>query len=861
MSEGVVRSLGIGRFLDWGALDASGVVGGILICWDNMTLNVLEMEVGQFSISCRFRNVEDGFVWMFTRVYGPFSREERGWLWEELGAIRSLWNDPWCLGGDFNVILSQRKRSRQGRLTGAMRRFAQIVDELELLDLPMQGGLGTVVRGNASFRLATKLKELKQRIKVWNRDVFGRLEVNRNSALQQAELWDGVESERSLSEGETELKKEAKETYKKWVLLEETHWRQLSRELWLKEGDKNTCFFHRMTNGHRRNNSLDRIKINRVWLTEEQEVREEVVNAFQQLLLEEQGWRADIEGLHLHRLNFQEAENLEVPFSEEEIHSALLELNGDKATGPDGFTVAFWQACWDFVKEKILELFKEFCDQRSFAKSLNTTFLVLISKKGGAEDLGDFLPISILGGLYKLLAKVLANRLKKVLGKVVSEDQSAFVKGRQIFDVSLIANEVLHKMGFGFRWMEWIWRCISTAKFSVLVNGVPAGFFSNTKGLRQGDPLSPYLFVLGMEVLSALLRRPADGGFISGSRKDNLTFLSWTLAWFEATSGLRINLAKSELIPVGEVEEIEEMAVELGYCSKKAGKITKRLSLGRGSLERKVHLINWEVVCAQKEKGGLGLRKIILLNKALLGKWVWRFAIEKDNLWKKVLLVKYGHEGFGWRTNEVRGTYGVGVWKEILKEACWCWDNFQFKVGKGTKIKFWTDHWCDNAALSQIFPQLFTLAVQRNATVNEVWHSSYGQGVVRVLWEIILALFGVLWVFPETVKEAVLEKQSYMLIGRHDIEKLMRCDPASACLPNPFGQPNMESNASDVDVEVEMELCDLLLSLRPIKQENLIRDDNKLILLASLSDSLEYVADSIERQVFISDCSHEFMLE
>ena len=144
-------------------------------------------------------------------------------------------------------------------------------------------------------------------------------------------------------------------------------------------------------------------------------------------------------------------------------------------------------------------------------------------------------------------------------------------------------------------------------------------------------------------------------------------------------------------------------------------------------MERKVHLINWEVVCTQKDKGGLGLRKIILLNMALLGKWVWRFAIEKDNPWKKVLLVKYGQEGFGWRTNEVRGTYGVGVWKEILKEACWCWDNFQFKVSKGTKIKFWTDHWCGNATLSQIFPQLFTLAVHRNAAVNEVWDSSFGQ--------------------------------------------------------------------------------------------------------------------------------------
>ncbi|KAG7992874.1 hypothetical protein I3843_02G149600 [Carya illinoinensis] len=93
--------------------------------------------------------------------------------------------------------------------------------------------------------------------------------------------------------------------------------------------------------------------------------------------------------------------------------------------------------------------------------------------------------------------------------------------------------------------------------------------------------------------------------------------------------------------------------------------------------------------------------------------------------------------------------------------------------------------------------------------------------------------------------EAVLEKQSYMLIGRYDIEKLMRLDPASSCLPNSLGQSNMDSNAGSV--EVELELSNLLLALRPIKQENLIRDDNKLILLASLSDSLEYVADLIER--------------
>ena len=92
-----------------------------------------------------------------------------------------------------------------------------------------------------------------------------------------------------------------------------------------------------------------------------------------------------------------------------------MEMNGDKAPGPDGFSLFFWQRCWDFVKEEILQMFKEIYDKNSFLKSLNNTFLVLIPKKGGAEDLGDFRPISLLGGLYKLLAKVLANRLKKVI--------------------------------------------------------------------------------------------------------------------------------------------------------------------------------------------------------------------------------------------------------------------------------------------------------------------------------------------------------------------------------------------------------------------------------------------------------------
>ena len=144
-----------------------------------------------------------------------------------------------------------------------------------------------------------------------------------------------------------------------------------------------------------------------------------------------------------------------------------------------------------------------------------------------------------------------------------------------------------------------MWSCISTVKYSVLVNGVPAGFFSSTKGLRQGDPLSPFLFVMGMEVLSVLITRAVEGGFIHGCRiwrgreqavnithllfaddtivfceakKEALLHLSWILFWFEAASGLKINLDKSMVIPVGEVEGVLEMAAEIGcrvgpaYC-------------------------------------------------------------------------------------------------------------------------------------------------------------------------------------------------------------------------------------------------------------------------------------------------------
>ena len=151
--------------------------------------------------------------------------------------------------------------------------------------------------------------------------------------------------------------------------------------------------------------------------------------------------------------------------------------------------------------------------------------------------------------------------------------------------------KVMCRMGFGGKWVGWIKWCISTASFSVLLIGNPIGFFNSSRGLRQGDLLSPYLFILGMEVFSSLIHRAAAGGYLSGfslrgkdgvigqvthplfaddilvfckESENQMASMSCILVWFEALSGLRINLDKSSILHVGKVDNINRLALELG---------------------------------------------------------------------------------------------------------------------------------------------------------------------------------------------------------------------------------------------------------------------------------------------------------
>ncbi|RVW51403.1 hypothetical protein CK203_097169 [Vitis vinifera] len=247
--------------------------------------------------------VEDG------GVYGPTVKVEREDFLSELGAIRGLWNEPWCVAGDFNMIRFPFERSRGGRLSPTMRRFSEVVEDLELRDLSLQGGLFTWSEGGIQVVLARLVFDHSPILldgggmrrgptpfrfeNMWLKEegfeeVFGQIDSKKHKAWHLMDFWDKEESVRSLSLEEEEARKE-------------------------------------MTSAHRRSH-LTRVKVNGRWFTEESEIKEEVSRAFQGPLADPGDWKPGIDGLNFERLEEMDVEGLEKPFSEEEVFIDWAEL-------------------------------------------------------------------------------------------------------------------------------------------------------------------------------------------------------------------------------------------------------------------------------------------------------------------------------------------------------------------------------------------------------------------------------------------------------------------------------------------------------------------------------------------------------
>ncbi|MCH83612.1 cysteine-rich receptor-like protein kinase, partial [Trifolium medium] len=336
------------------------------------------------------------------------------------------------------------------------------------------------------------------------------------------------------------------------------------------EGDANSKYFHATLSSRRRGNSISSIQVEGVPVEGVAHIRLAVVSHFTSHFKATNVERPGVDNLLFKRLTPLESNSLPKPFSEAEVKEVVWDCDSYKSPCLDGINFGFIKDFWAEFRGDLMRFISEFHRNDKLTKGINATFIALIPKIDCPQRLNDFRPISLVGSLYKILAKMLANRLHSVIGSVISESQTVFVRDRQILDGILIANEVVDearkskkelmlfkvdfekaydsvdwgylddvmgRMSFPTLWRKWIKECVCRATASVLVNGSPTDEFPLEQGLRQGDPLSHFLFLLAVEGLNVLIWA-------------NVRALRVVLVLFETMSDLRVNFNKSMLVGV-----------------------------------------------------------------------------------------------------------------------------------------------------------------------------------------------------------------------------------------------------------------------------------------------------------------------
>ncbi|WRX25707.1 Reverse transcriptase domain - like 10 [Theobroma cacao] len=448
----------------------------------------------------------------------------------------------------------------------------------------------------------------------------------------------------------------------------------------------------------------------------------------------------------------------------QEVKEAVFNINKDSVASPDGFSSFFYQYCWDIIKHDLLNAVLDFFQGSHFPRGVTSTTLILLPKKPNACHWSEYHPISLCIVLNKIVTKLLANRLSKILPSIISKNQSGFVNGRLISDNILLAQELIGKIdaksrggnvvlkldmakaydrlnwdflylmmehfGFNAHWINMIKACISNCWYSLLINGSLVGYFKSERGLRH-----EYEQVSGQKVnhqkscfITAngypFSRRQIISHTIGFQHKTlPVTYLGAplhkgpkkVLLFYSLISKIRDRISGWEnkiLSPGGCItllrSVLSSLPMYLLQVLKQLVTVIERIDrlfnsfLWGDSVEnKKMYWAEWAKISFPCSKGGLGIRKLENVYAAFTLKLWWRFQTG-NSLWTKFLRTKYC---LGRIPHHIQPKlHDSHVWKRMISGREMALQNIRWKIGKGD-LFFYHDCWMGDKPLAASFPE------------------------------------------------------------------------------------------------------------------------------------------------------------